>query len=58
MMPSMRCDSPRARISAFLQGRTVNDALTEFVKVLRRDGFMVTERKKKGIRLILIGGEG
>ncbi|MEZ4272781.1 MAG: hypothetical protein R3C68_15520 [Myxococcota bacterium] len=55
VMPKMRCDSPRAKVSVFLQGRTLDDALTEFVTAMRQEGFLVVERQEKGIRLILVG---
>jgi len=55
VMPDMRCDRPEARMSVFLQGKTMDDALNEFVRAVKREGFLAVERKKKGIRLILIG---
>ena len=55
VMPEMRCDSPKVKISVFLQGKTVNDALTELSRALRREGFVVVEQIKKGIRQFLIG---
>ncbi|MBN1962849.1 MAG: hypothetical protein JW841_18100 [Deltaproteobacteria bacterium] len=55
MMPEMKCDQQEARMSIFLQGKTVNDALTELVKALKTKGFLVVERIDKGMRLILVG---
>ena len=55
MMPEMRCDRPEARMSVFLQGATFNDALTEFARALREQGFIVVERQEHGLRLILVG---
>lgn len=55
VQPEMRCDSPKAKISVFLQGRTMNDALTEFVKAVKREGFFTKDRTFKGTRMILIG---
>ncbi|MEE8408704.1 MAG: hypothetical protein V3T05_03785 [Myxococcota bacterium] len=55
VMSDLHCDRPEARISVFLQGKTLNDALNEFIVALRREGFIVVERKKKSVRLILIG---
>ncbi|MFC1611709.1 hypothetical protein ACFL6C_12175 [Myxococcota bacterium] len=55
VMPEMECDRPENRMSVFLQGRTLNDALDEFVRAVRREGFLVVEKSKKNIRLILIG---
>ncbi len=55
VQPRMRCDSPNAKISVFLQGRTLDGALDEFVRAVRREGFFVNDRIFKGTRLILIG---
>jgi len=55
VMPEMRCDSPKAKMSVFLQGRTFNDALSEFVKAAKREGFLVVERRQGGTRLVLLG---
>jgi hypothetical protein len=55
VMPAMRCDSPKARISVFLSGRTLDDALSELVKSLRLEGFLVVEKQDKAVRLILVG---
>jgi hypothetical protein len=53
--PDMRCDRPEARMSVFLQGKTFDDALTEFVRAVREQGFLVAERLEKNTRLVLIG---
>lgn len=55
MMPEMRCDRPEARMSVFLQGKTVDDALTEFVRAIKEQGFLVVERMDQGTRLVLVG---
>ena len=55
MMPEMSCDRPESRMSVFLQGATVNDAITDFVKALQRDGFVAVEKVEKGTRLVLVG---
>lgn len=55
MMPEMRCDRPEARMSVFLQGKTVDDALTEFVRAIKEQGFLVVERMDKEMRLVLVG---
>jgi hypothetical protein len=55
VQPQMHCDSPKAKISVFLNGRTVDDALTEFVRAVKREGFFTKDRTFKGTRMILIG---
>ena len=56
MMPEMRCDRPESKLSVFLQGPTFDDALNEFVRAVREQGFIVVEKlDKAGIRLILVG---
>jgi hypothetical protein len=55
VMPEMRCDSPKARISVFLPGRTFDDAITALVTALREEGFLVVEKQDKNVRLVLIG---
>lgn len=55
VMPDMRCDRPDARISVFLQGATWDEAITEFVRAVRSQKFVVVERQDKGVRLILVG---
>ncbi len=54
VMPNMRCDRPEARMSVFLQGKTLDDALSEFVKQVREQGFIVKEKLEKGVRLVLV----
>jgi len=51
----MQCDSPKSKISVFLQGRTMDDALTEFVRAVKREGFFTQDRMFKGTRMVLIG---
>ncbi len=53
--PDMRCDRTEARMSVFLQGKTFDDALSEFVRAVREQGFLVAERVEKGTRLVLVG---
>lgn len=55
VMPEMECDRQDARMSVFLQGRTLNDALDEFVRAVKRESFLVVERMDKGTRLVLVG---
>ena len=57
MMPEMRCDRPDSRMSVFLQGETFDDALTEFVRAVREQGFIVVERKDKATRMVLVGAK-
>jgi hypothetical protein len=57
VMPEMHCDRPEARMSVFLQGATIDDALDEFVLAVRREGFLALDRKEKSLRLILIGAK-
>ena len=57
MMPEMRCDRPDSRMSVFLQGETLDDALTTFVHAVREQGFLVMERNEKGGRLVLVGNK-
>jgi len=57
MMPEMRCDRAESRMSVFLQGETFDDALTEFVRAVREQGFLVVERQEKGNRLVLVGNK-
>jgi hypothetical protein len=55
VMPEMSCDRPEARMSVFLQGTTVDDAITDLVRALQRDGFLVVEKIERGVRLVLVG---
>lgn len=55
VMPDMECDRADSRMSVFLQGATLNDALNEFVAAAKREGFLVVEREEKGIRMVLLG---
>lgn len=55
VMPEMECDKPEARMSVFLQGATIDDALDEFVRAVRREGFIAIEKQKGKNRLILLG---
>lgn len=57
MMPEMRCDRAESRMSVFLQGETFNDAMTEFVRAVREQGFLVVEREQGGTRLVLVGNK-
>ena len=54
-MPDMHCDRPEARLSVFLQGATLDDAITSFVAALRDEGFLVIDRVDRGVRLVLVG---
>ncbi len=55
VMPELRCDAPDAKMSIFLQGKTINDAVDDFVAALKAHGFLVRESKQKGLRLVLVG---
>ncbi len=55
VMPEMSCDRPEAKMSVFLQGTTIDDAITDLVKALQRDGFLVVEKIENGVRLVLVG---
>lgn len=55
VMPDMRCERPQSRISMFLQGRTYADAIDEFIENVKREGFLVVQRKENGVRLVLVG---
>jgi hypothetical protein len=57
MMPEMRCDRPDSRMSVFLQGETFDDALNEFVRAVREQGFLVMEKNERGGRLVLVGSK-
>lgn len=54
MQPAMRCDSPKALMSVVLQGPTLNDAISEFVKALLENGYRVSDKNYKGVRLVLV----
>ncbi len=54
VMPDMACEAPQARMSVFLQGSTLDQALDEFVRALRHQGFVAVERVEAGVRLVLI----
>ena len=49
------CDKPDSKMSVFLQGATLDEALNEFIRACKREGFVVVEKNKKGVRLILVG---
>ena len=55
IMPELRCDRVDARMSVFLQGRTLDDALTEFIRTVRDQGFVAVDREDRGKRLVLLG---
>ena len=49
------CDAPEMRVSTVLAGRTLNDALNQLVRRLKREGFAVVKTHNKRGRFILIG---
>ncbi|MBI5507324.1 MAG: hypothetical protein HY903_01100 [Deltaproteobacteria bacterium] len=53
--PEMECDKPENKMSVFLQGDTLDDALNEFIRACKRERFVVVEKNKQGVRLILVG---
>ena len=55
VMPEMKCDRPEARMSVFLSSETIDGALTEFVKALRAQGYLVIDKTRQGVRRILLG---
>ena len=55
VMPTMHCNRPEARMSLFLSGKTINAGLNEFVNGLRRKGYVVVDKTRKGNRQILFG---
>ncbi|HET6345166.1 MAG TPA: hypothetical protein VFH51_09540 [Myxococcota bacterium] len=55
VMPDMKCDRADSRMSVFLQGTTFDDALNEFIRAVRSQGFLAVEKQEKGVRLILVG---
>ncbi len=57
MMPEMRCDRAESRMSVFLQGDTLNDAMSEFVRAVREQGFLVVEKQENNQRLVLVGNK-
>jgi hypothetical protein len=54
VMHDMKCEAPHARMSLFLQGATIDEALDELVRELRRAGFVAVERTDSGMRLVLV----
>ena len=55
VMPEMKCDRPEARMSLFLSSDTIEGALTEFVKALQSQGYLVIDKTRQGVRRILLG---
>lgn len=55
MMPEMHCDRAESRMSVFLQGETLNDAMNEFVRAVREQGFLVVEKQTDATWLVLVG---
>ena len=55
IMPELRCDRVDARMSVFLQGRTLDDALDEFVRAVRDMGLLAIDKVDKGRRMVLVG---
>lgn len=55
IMPELRCDRVDARMSVFLQGPTLNDALDEFVRAARDMGLLAVDKEEHGRRLVLLG---
>lgn len=51
----LRCDSPRDKVSLFIQGKSLDDGLTDFIRTIRREGYWVREKKKQGLRLVVVG---
>ena len=39
----------------FLSSETIDGALTEFVKALRTQGYLVVDKTRQGVRRILLG---
>lgn len=55
VMPELHCDRPEARMSVFLQGKTFDQALDEFIRAIKSQGFLALEKEKNGMRLVLVG---
>ena len=55
VMPGMKCDRADARLSLFLHGKTMDDALTTFVSAVREAGFIALEKRQGPTRLVLVG---
>lgn len=55
LTPSLQCDAPSSRLSLFLSGNSIKDALSEFAETLTQRGFTVVDRTRKGVRQIQIG---
>jgi len=56
VMPDLHCDRSDNKMSVFLQGATLDEAITDFVKAARYSGFIVKESlDKSGLRLVLVG---
>ncbi len=53
--PDLSCEAPENKMSVVLLGASLDDALNEFVRAVKREGFGVVENTKKGVRLILVG---
>jgi len=49
------CDKPENKMSVFLQGNTLDEALNEYIRACKREGFVVVEKNNKGVRLVLVG---
>jgi hypothetical protein len=49
------CDKPENKMSVFLQGATLDEALNEYIRACKREGFVVVEKNKQGVRLVLVG---
>jgi hypothetical protein len=57
VMPNMRCNRPEAKMSIFLQGKTLNDALNVFAQTAQELGFILVEKKSRGSRLFLLSAK-
>ena len=55
LMPGIKCERPEARMSIFLSSDTIDGALTEFVKALQGQGYLVVDKTRQGVRRILLG---
>ncbi len=54
-MPEMKCNRADQRMSIFLAGATRDDAVTEYIKAMREEGYAVVDQTKNNHRLVLVG---
>ena len=55
MMPNMQCDEPKLRMSVFLSAETYRQALRQFIRAARKEGFIVKQESNDGVLFVLVG---